>query len=354
MAASLFTYGHIIEIISSRSDLKKTVDGIILNCFDGNNLTKRAKTELFIHKLSEFRPHVVICSEPLPIYAAHKYSKKQKEKVRVIYDITEWYPSKKNLYHYNHLVKWFIFIKLLAFNLWVSALADSFVFGEWYKSRPYRILFPGKPFIFTSYYPDLKYIKHSPPLIKEGLLRLSYSGRISLDKGFGSFKDTVNLLSKRLPELKIEVKIIGWQDTNCEKNVSDLVLQQKPNVTVTHYDRQTFLKYLCLIRDTDIFIDLRKNDFENGHCLPIKLFYYAAFQRPVIISDLKAIRKETDINEFGLMVNPGDTNEIVKRIMMYINNPDIYIKHSLAARRKVEQEYNWHCLESLFIDFVTS
>jgi len=353
MAKSLYASGHAIEIVSSRSDLTKTVDGIILNCFNGDNFSKRKKAEQFIHRLSGFKPQVIICSEPLPVYAAHKYSKREQDNIRIIYDITEWYPSKKNLCHYNHLVKWFIFIKLLTFNIWASAFADSFIFGEWYKSRPYRVLYPGKPFVFTSYYPDLKYIKHTPPMLKEGVLRLSYSGRISHDKGFSYFADTVNLLSRRLPELKIEVKIIGWYEKGCEKKYPDFKSLQNENISVIKYDRQPFTDFFDLINDTDIFIDLRITDTENDHCLPIKLFCYAALGRPVIFSDLRAIRKETDVSSFGYLVKPDRTEEIVSIIIEYLNNPDKYYSHCRSARQISEELYNWKSVEQQFIEFIS-
>ena len=354
MARSLAHKKYHIGIISSTTFKNEVIDDINLNCFDAEGLSKKEKVRQFTERLTEFRPEVIICSEPLPLYAAHSYSKGQNLKARTIYDITEWYPSKKNLCHYNPLIRWFFFIKLLAFNIWVSGVADSFIFGEWYKSRPYRFLFPFKPFTFISYYPDLIFTNYTNPEIRDNKIKLSYSGKISNDKGFGNFIKVIDLLSDRRKNMKIEVKIIGWHDEYCEKNAIDFNLPDKQNVSFTFYDRQPFIEYPDLIKDTDIFIDLRDNDLENNHCLPIKLFYYAAMTRPVIFSDLKSIRKEIDINEFVLLVNPADTNEIVKIILMYIDNSDLYIKHSLAARRKVEQKYNWNLLESQFIDFVTS
>ena len=352
MATSLHACGHNIEIVSSRSELNEVTDAIKLNCFDGENLPKREKTKQFIQRLSGFKPRVVICSEPLPVYAAHKYSQSQKEKTRIIYDITEWYPSKKNLRHHNYSVKWFVYLKLLTFNIWASWLADSFIFGEWYKSRPYRILFPDKPYIFTSYYPDLKYITHTPPYIEKGTLRLSYSGKISSDKGFGYFLDTVNLLSERVHDLRIEIKIIGWYEKSCENINTDFKLLQNDSISIIKYDRQPFADYIDLIKDTDIFIDLR-NINTDDHSLPIKLFYYAALCRPVIFSDLKAIRKEIDISSFGYLVNPENTEDIVSILIEYLNNHDRYYSHCKSARQTSEERYNWKYIEQQFINFIT-
>lgn len=353
MARSLAGHNHSVSIITSTAYKTDVTDGIKINCFYGINLSKREKVFEFINRLKEDNPEIIICSEPLPVYAAHKYRKIGQQRAKVIYDITEWYPSKKNLRVYNQLIKWFHLIRLLTFNIWTSYLADGFIFGEWYKSRPYRFIFPGKPFIFTSYYPDLKYIKNSPPLLKERILRLSYSGKISIDKGFGYYIDVINLLSERLPDLKIEVKIIGWHDNNCEKYNTDLKLHKTKNISVNRYDRQSFADFIDLIKDTDIFIDLRVIDTENNMCLPVKLFYYAALGRPVIFSNLKAIRKEIDINSFGYLVKPEKPEETVAILIEYLDNPEKYYSHCKSARQISEEQYNWKFIEEEFIKFIT-
>ena len=124
-------------------------------------------------KLSAFKPDVIICSEPLAVLAAKQYSKNESENIRIIYDITEWYPSKKNLVNHKGPARWLKFLKLLFFNIWVSKYANSFIFGEWYKSLPYKFLFPDKPFTYITYYPDINHIPFLAPKLKKGSLRLS-------------------------------------------------------------------------------------------------------------------------------------------------------------------------------------
>ena len=97
MAKTLSDHNNDVVIISSKSDLTEVTDGILLNCFAGDNLTKRDKIKHFMERLSVSKPDLIICSEPLTILAARQYSKRQSGKIRIVYDITEWYPSKKNL-----------------------------------------------------------------------------------------------------------------------------------------------------------------------------------------------------------------------------------------------------------------
>lgn len=353
MARSLCDHNNIVEVVSSKRNLIDVTDGIKLNCFEGDLISKRDKINQFIVRLTEFSPQIIICSEPLPVLAAKKYSKKQSAKIKIIYDITEWYPSKKNLAPYNKTFRWFYFIKLLLFNIWVSRFADSLIFGEWFKSKPYRLIFPCKSFIFTSYYPDLKYITSCIPDIQGGKIRLSYSGKISREKGFVNFFKVLNWLTDNKKDLKIEVKIIGWYESPRDKEECEkFIITANRNITITILEKQSLKSFIEHIKETDIFLDLRSNNFENQHSLPIKLFYYAAFGRPVIYSDIKSIRKEVEIDKFGFLVCPTDKVRIAKIILNYVENKELYYLHCENARNLAENCYNWKKIEPPFLKFI--
>jgi len=355
MARSLFDHDNNVELISSKINLVEIVDGIKLNSFAGDNLSKRNKIKQFVERLTGFMPEIIICSEPLTILAAKQYSRRQSGKIRIIYDITEWYPSKKNLIVHKAPFRWLFFIKLLLFNIWVSGFADSFIFGEWYKSRPYRLLYPSKPYIFTSYYPDLKYISNCKPDLQNGKLRLSYSGKISLEKGIGNFFSVLQKLTEIESDLTIEVKIIGWFESIRDKEVYEKLLDNiSPNISIKIFDRQPFYDFIELIKETDIFLDLRSDDLENQHCLPIKLFYYAALGSPVIYTDLKAIRKEVEIDKFGFLVDPTNKDQIAKLILDYLKDRDLYNTHCENAKYLAEKIYNWQKINPEFIQFIES
>ena len=345
--------GHNVEIISSKSYEKTHKDGISCNCFAGDSLLKSEKIKKFITYLENFNPDVIICSEPLPVLAARLYKRKFRRTVRIIYDITEWYPSKKNLVQKVLVKKWITFLKLLSFNIFSSSLADAFIFGERYKSRPYRLLFPFKPFIFTTYYPDLQYIRYKEPALTPGKLRLSYSGKISLDKGFANFIKVIKGLSALHQNLKIEVKISGWFESDNDKIECKPYLENEMNnIEIFMSGKKNFIDFNEHLNETDIFLDLRADTLENQYCLPIKLFYYAASGRPVIFSDLKAIRREVEIEKFGFLVKPGNTDVIVGIISEYLGKSDLYYEHCMESRALVEEKYNWGKISSEFVKFI--
>jgi len=354
MARSLADHNHNVLIISSKADLVKVVDGIGLNCFAGDNMAKRDKINKFIELLSDFEPDVIVCSEPLTVLTAKRYRSQSGKKLRIVYDITEWYPSKKNLSSHNYLYKWFIFIKLALFNLWVTRYTDSFIFGEFYKSRPYRLFFPRKPFVNISYFPDIKYISNCKPSLSKDTLRLSYSGKISLEKGFGNLISLINTLIKTNKQLHIKLKIIGWYMNDKDRSDCEQLLDSlSTRISIQRIEKQSLINYIDQIKETDIFLDLRLDDYENQHCLPIKLFYYMALGRPVIYSDLKAIRKALDTEKFGFLVKPNDYKTIEWIIQNYINNNDFYYHHCINARKLSETKFNWQVIEHDFLKFLS-
>lgn len=356
-ARTLSERGHKIEITSSKSNEKNNIEGIGINCFDGDNSAKREKIRQFIMCLDNFDPDIVICSEPLPVLASKKYARNGHPEVPIIYDITERYPSWKDLVHLNWFRRRITFIKLLLFNLFSASLADAFIFGEWHKSLPYRILFPFKPYAYITYYPDLKYLNYAEPAAINENLKLLYSGRISLERGIGSFISVICHLAEKKRSLKFEVKIIGWYESpDDERECEGLIqsLYKEDNISLSISGRQTFTSFCEIINSIDIFLELRADNFSNRHSLPIKLFYFMAAGKPVIISDLKAIKREVNVENFGFLVNPKNTDAIVSILTDYLEKNDIYLLHSRNARKMAEEKYNWQQISPAFIKFIES
>lgn len=353
LGKTLAEAGHNVRITSSKANLKSIVENITMDCFAGDDLKKKEKIIRFCDMLYGFRPELIICSEPLALIAAKSYKKKHATKSRILYDITEWYPSKKNLIPFHPLLRFGIFIKLLIFNIYAARYTDAFIFGEWYKSRPYRFLFPEKPYKFITYYPDLRYLRYNNATLTDGRLKLSFAGKINLEKGFGNFIRVVKELILMDKNLSVEIKIIGWYENENEKNECEKLIQSvNRNVTFTFSERLPFITFWESLRDTDIFIDLRSDSLENKFSLPIRLFYFAALGKPFIFTDLRAIRNEADTSNFGFLVKPDNAAEIAKIILNYIKDPQLYNIHCTNARRAAEELYNWQIIKPGFLKFI--
>lgn len=342
-----------VAIISSTESVSKTFENISVLSDNRIGAGKKTKIEFFKQSLEQFNPELIICSEPLPILAALKYKKEFHQKVKIVYDITEWYPSKKNLEGLSGFQKINVFFKLLFANIYVSARCDGFIFGEHYKSLPYRFLFGLKKWELVSYYPDLKYINYQESKQNSGKICLGYTGKISVEKGIVNFFAVATAFKRKSPEVAVKLKIIGWYLNDVEKNIFEKLCREAENIEIEILKKQDFETFSDQLLDVDILFDLRKLDFENNHCLAIKVFYYAACGKPVIYSDIKAIKQVIDVSKFGYFVNPTDCDMIADCIIKYIEQPDLYRQHSRIARKLAEEKYNWAILEPRFVEFIS-
>lgn len=258
---------------------------------------------------------------------------------KIIYDITEWYPSKKNLQNirFGKLVKASI---LLLANFWAGCRADAFIFGEVDKANPFRALFPRKKSIHLPYYPDLKYITKKTSQVISQSCKLLYAGPLTKEKGW-------YCVLKTMREVALQRKDIQFQlDVITRDSMSLSVMPQ--NLVINFVEYMPFEQFCCRITDYNIFLDLRANDFENNRCMPIKLFYYAACGRPSIYTRLQAISKGfTEIDKCATLVNSHQ--EAINAIVRYIDDSKWYIGHCRNAARLAKSKYNWNKIKNSFL-----
>lgn len=296
--------------------------------------------------LKPLHPDVIVGDTPMALRSALLYRRQQKVNCRILYDITEWYPSKKNVRNLSAIAKFFKGVAMIGLNVWTNFFTDGFIFGETYKARPFRRLFPRRPFVFTSYYPDFQFINRQVPRVLNNDLRLFYSGSLTEEKGFFRVLEVAKMVAARHPELSVLLKVLS-SDTisSAIKTPSNLRVEVSPYVP--------FQQFCQIAAEHDLFLDLRSTDVENQRCLPIKLFYFMAMARPVIYSDLKAIRQGCpEIMQFGHLVDPYKISKVADCVDRYLCDEDLYQKHCVAARQFAERKYNWEAIEADFVRFI--
>lgn len=340
-------------IVASTEDLKTVADNVTIISKDCENWEKKKKIDFFVDVLNQTMPQIIVCSEPLPILAAAKYRKNNKSKASILYDVTEWYPSKKNLGYLPFFSKIISFIKLLVFNIYTSVFCNGFIFGEYYKSLPFRMLFPFKKWRIIGYSTNLEYIKYRESTLTPNKICLGYTGKISVEKGIVNVFNVARSLKKKKPETEIRLKIIGWFFDARDRAIFEKLCSESKDLNIEILGKQKYESFSEQLADIDVLFDLRKTDFENNHCLPIKIFYYAACGKPIIYSNLKAIKRDIDVAESGYLVNPTESDKIADYLVEYLEHPDLYKRHSLNGRRLAEEKYNWKLQQIDFIDFIS-
>lgn len=349
-AKELLKEGFQVKICSLSSEFVGNIEGIEIESYSILDHTAKEKIKVFQTINDAYQPDCIICSEPLAVIASKRYVKQNK--ASVLYDITEWYPSMRMVREFSFILKIFHGLKFLLIQLYAGFLSTHFIFGEKTKVFPLGFFFPLKKKIILPYYPDERYIHENIKTLEPNKIKLCYTGVFSKEKGIENFFEVADCLQQKQPHLQVSILLIGGTRKQ-EDEVLFQNLLSKYNFQDTEIIKTvSFEEFTKAYSEADICFDLREINYENHHCLPIKIFYYAASGKPVIYSNLKATRKYVDVSDFGYLVNPKDADYISNLIIKYIENPNLHHQHSLSAHKKFKEKYNWNLIKNTFTNFI--
>ncbi len=290
---------------------------------DNVNICSTLKCQSLLQKwitirraLSTFSPDIILADTPIAILLCYRRRK-------IVWDITEFYPSKKDLH--GSTIKQTI-QKIIKTRLarWASSRCHAFIYGEESKFSLYKNL--PQPRLHLPYYPCVDYVPYTPAKTPTDCCRILYVGPKTKDKGWSNVQAAVARCKEKMPN-------INWQlDT----------MYQVPF--------ETFCEHL---KDYDLFLDLRQIDDENTQCMPIKLFYYLAAGRPSVYSQLKAIKHTIpNIQTCITLVQPDNHEQVTAAIIQYVKDSTLYMTHATQCRQSFLTQYHWDLIASSFINFV--
>lgn len=349
-AKELFKNGFSIKICSLSSEFSGEIEGIQIESFSILETSIQNKIQAFKKVINSFDPDLIICSEPIAVIAAKDFVKRKN--IHLVYDITEWYPSMRMVERFSFPMKFVHAIKFFLVQLYAGFLSSHYIFGEETKKFPLAYLFPFKKKLTSPYYPDDVYIHQKINNLSPNKITLCYTGQFSEEKGIGNFFEAIDCLRKKKPELEIKILLVGGARKEKDEHYFQKLLSKYQFQNIAISKPTSFESFTSSYADADICFDLRRLNFENHHCLPIKIFYYIASGKPVIYTDLKATRIHMDVSKFGHLVDPKDSNAISDHIIKYIENPEIYSAHAHQAIVEYEKNYNWNAIKDDFVDFI--
>jgi len=337
---------HRVKVFSTFGGECRSEENLIIEYQAKSFKSRNEKIEAFRNQCIEFNPDVIICSEPLPIIGAYRY-KNQKSQCKIIYDVTEFYPSKKNVVQFSFIKKIFALAGMILLNRKASGLVDAFIFGEHYKSLYYRSNFKNKPFIYLPYFQDLSY--YPDFTLPKNIHTFSYTGKFSEEKGIIRFASFLKVFKEKNPNTYFNVKLVGWFESNI---VSEQFYKLTEGIEIHHQENLPFERYCHSLSETTIFFDLRDIDAENNLCLPIKIFTYASVGRPMIYSSIHAIQHQYPNEEFIKFCKNDDYETICESVLEKISSRDKYIA-LCEQSRKFSENHQWETIKDEFIRFVT-
>lgn len=344
---TLESHGHTTLIVSTRTDVEEEN----VRSFNATGLRRWETITRAVEILSAFSPDLIICDTPVAVLIGLCFRSKQKG-CKLLYDITEWYPSKKNLRNRSILSQFLRILLLPLASLFAGVVTNGFIFGEYYKALPFRKLFFWKRSCKLSYYPDLKYVEKGSSRDISKKCSVLYCGPMTEEKGFLNVIRAMNHTAAWYAGTHFDLTVLTANPPEYPKRSAS----QPDNLDIHYSAYLPFERFCEEIGKHDICLDIRERDFENTHCLPIKLFYYMAAGKPTVITALKSVVREVpELSQCGALIErPFRAPEVAAEILAYVKKPELYQEHCAKARELSEQKYNWQLIADDFVKMVES
>jgi len=74
---------------------------------------------------------------------------------------------------------------------------------------------------------------------------------------------------------------------------------------------------------------------------PLKIFEYMAAGKPIVCSDLPALREILTHGETAFLLDPNDLDGWANTLQMLRNNENLGMSIGSAARKELEEKYEW-------------
>lgn len=153
--------------------------------------------------------------------------------------------------------------------------------------------------------------------------QIVYLGRLSYDHGLAIFQA---LAASNLAQ----ITLVGEQENMVEPSTSLRVMPFVRHRETPQWWGKTDL----------ILLPYQRSLAHIDSISPIKLFEAMAAGRPIIASDLPALREVLEHEKTALLVEPGDANGWIAAVRRLQNEPELACRLAETARQKA-QDYSW-------------
>ena len=185
------------------------------------------------------------------------------------------------------------------------------------------IIIPGSGVNTKKFY-DIK-SKHS----KKNIL---FVGRILKDKGIFEYIEAAKMIKKKFP--KWEFFIVGPKDYENPSKISNFLLEK--------WIKEKNIKWF------DYHPNIKKF-YKNASivCMPSHregfskvLLEAGASARPIVTSDVAGCKEAIIPNKTGLVFKTKNTNDLVKKLLILVNDKNKRIKYGIEGRKLVKRKFD--------------
>jgi len=179
-----------------------------------------------------------------------------------------------------------------------------------------------------------------------GATVITFVGRLIYAKGV---QDLISAFAKveELVPAKMKLLIVG--DGPHRKNLEGQVQQEGCGTDILFLGQKTQKEVAEILSAADIFVN---PSYSEG--LPTSVMEAASVGLPIVATDVGGTREIISHGETGILIKPGQPQQMAEAILSLIRNGRMASKLGTAARNMVSQKFDWDKLTQQWIDCVTS
>ena len=165
--------------------------------------------------------------------------------------------------------------------------------------------------------------------LKQNIL---YVGRILKDKGIYEYVEAAKIIKKKFPNWNFF--IVGPKDYENPSKISNFLLEKwikEKNIKWFDYspDMKKFYKKASIVCMPSHREGFSKVLLEAG-----------ASARPIVTSDVAGCKEAIIPNKTGLIFKSKNTNDLVKKLLILINDKNKRIKYGIEGRKLVRKKFD--------------
>lgn len=269
----------------------------------------------------------------------------------VIHEIRDFYLSDAHLDH--NLGRWQkIRIAILEYLDRIAQRMCDFIIGV-EETKVERVhsygISPERIFVIENYVrPDLFPMRRKK--FDPNNFVVGYSGGISFYRGVDRIAKACVALGTSVG-VQITLLLAGrWISMAERKKIFDYCFANKKYITLKDMGWIPHTEVSSMLEEVDVccavFFSKRYEKVLNGKAGPIKLYEYMASGKPIVASNLEALKHTIKRSQCGIIVDIVDGEKaIAEALEYYFKNPKIMTEHGLRGRAAAEQLYSWDIAE---------
>jgi len=365
-SVSLRRAGYDVVIVAPTDNVPKETHGVRFHGYTNKEMPRRFglgrlyKAIVIVRLGFKVNADIYHCHEPDLLFPAMLIRLGQlmlrRKRVFIIHEIRDFYLQEAYL---DQNLSFFEKLRLSLRECWdrfVEWRCDQIIGVEETKvERPLSYGITADRISVIENYVRLELFQAQPKIFNPSDFVVAYEGGLSYSRGIDKLAQACVVLGSKIG-IRVRLVLAGrWSSQEEEIEFTSYCAENRKFLELHTLGWLPHISVPQVLAQADIcctvFFSKRYDKVLSGKAGPIKLYEYMACGKPVIASNLGALRYTIEKAQCGILVDvAGGASAIATALEFYYTHPEYIKEHGENARRAAEKFFNWEIAEKKLLD----